>query len=84
MGHSNVIFEGHKGILDNSTNEVLFYGLLFRDMVVASRYLKKLHPDDYVPWEYNGYTGLVLGSMYFYDGIWYNEAAFKELLGIEN
>jgi len=85
MTRSAVTFENHKGILDHETSRVVFYGLEFKTMVEASRYLKDVPPDDYQVWSLDDHCGLYSPSgFYFFDKSWYNEDAFKELFGIQD
>jgi len=81
---SNIIFEKHQGVLEHKTNVVEFYGLTFRDINEAARYLKGVPPANYQAWGYNDQFGLYLEGYFLYNKTWYNEAAFKDLLGIRD
>ena len=80
---SNIIFENHKGVLTHATNEVIFYGIHFKDIVCAAKYLKNVKPDDYEVWQYVDNFGLYKDGYFYLNSTWYNEAAFKELFGIQ-
>ena len=84
MTTSNITFEKHPGILNHKTNIVEFYGLTFKDINTAARYLKGIPPDDYKAWGYEGDAGLCINGFFLYNNTWYNEAAFKDLLGIKD
>lgn len=77
----SIQFEGHKGTLDIYTNEVIFYGMTFSDILEATKYLKKLPVgNDYVPWYYRGHKGFMDqedGSIFLYDR-WLPDADFAE------
>ena len=79
---SNIIFEKHRGTLEHKTNVVQFYGLFFKDINAAAKYLKGIPPDSYQAWGYEDQAGLYINGYFFYNKCWYNEAAFKDLLGI--
>jgi len=81
---SNIIFEKHKGVLNHKTNEVDFYGITFKDINIAVKYLKNIQPDDYEIWQYIDNFGLYKNGYYYVNYGWYNEAAFKELFGIKD
>jgi hypothetical protein len=80
---SNITFEKHQGKLDHKTNLVEFYGLSFKDINAAARYLKGIPPDNYQAWEYNDDAGLYIGGYFLYNRTWYSEGAFKDLQGIK-
>lgn len=79
---SNIEFEKHKGTLNHETNEVNFYGLNFKTMVHAARYLTGVPPGDYQAWSYQDFCGLYLDGYFYHNKVWYNEPAFKDLFGI--
>ena len=81
---SNIEFEKHSGTLDHKTDEVNFYGLSFKTIVHAVRYLKDIPPDDYNMWSYENLCGLYLNGYFYHNKTWYNEPAFKDLLGIKD
>ena len=85
---SNITFEKHKGVLEHKTNNVNFYGLIFLNINEAITYLKNIKPGPYDSWSYNEYVGLYITTEegfqnFLVNGCWYNEEAFKELMGIQ-
>ena len=53
-----VSFEGHKGTGDYD-GRVNFYGMEFKSILDAVKYLKFLKPGDYSIWTYRRVTGLI-------------------------
>jgi len=84
---SNIIFQKHIGTLHHISNNVQFYGLIFKSIIEAIHYLKHIEPGPYDSWEYNGTVGLYMEQnniqMFLVNGTWYNQEAFKELLSIQ-
>lgn len=56
----NCSYAGHTGVLHESTGEVKFYGVLFRDILKAKELLDKIDPGyDYEPFTFRGAKGFV-------------------------
>lgn len=76
-------FEKHKGKVDIETNEVTFYGVVFSDILEASKHMKKLPlGPEYEAWYYRGHKGFIDPSdgTVFIDDHWMPDADFAKNL----
>ena len=58
-------FEGHQGELVKSDGSVIFYDLIFDDILHARKFLKLIPPGNYIGWienKYFGVTDIVTGE----------------------
>lgn len=70
---TKIFFEQHVGALDPDTNNVRFYGLYFRSMREAAKFLTNLYPGEYDPWYARGVQGVIdeRTGRVFAKGIWW-------------
>ena len=77
----DIIFEKHRGILNETDNSVIFYGVYFDNILIASKSLKNLIPGEvYYMWCYKYQTGFIHDKtkQIFIDNRWMPNEYFAE------
>lgn len=81
-----ISYNKHYGLLNPDDNSVMFYGMGFKDICDAMKFLKDLEPpsyrDEYIyqPWHYNMHKGLlhIKTKQIYLDSRWLPNEKFAE------
>ena len=77
----DIVFEKHRGKLNEDNNSVIFYGVTFNNMSIAVKSLKSLIPGEiYYMWCYNYHIGFIneKTKQVFIDNRWMPNEKFAE------
>ena len=77
----DIIFERHRGVLNETDNSVIFYGVYFDNILSAAKSLKNLIPGEvYYMWCYKYHTGFINDKtkQVFIDNRWMPNEDFAE------